>query len=570
MANLLQSSQNKCTTAPGYYTDYLSNLATAGKAAACAAQFVGAQPLQTEAFCKVATNFGAGQPDIAAGKGLVGQAAKQDIVGATTPYLQAATSNSPLSVLEPYAQNAMCTTGAEAGSPLINQGASLSGLAAASPYLGRAAGICGACVSGQYVNQATKLDMTGAAAPYLQQAATSGGLSAAQPYLQQATSTSPADLAAQYMNPYLKTAVQSMSDIAQRNIRNNLSPQATAAAVGSGQFGSQRGAQVLGQTQAQAEQDLNNQIAQMMSQGYGQALCAAGKQNALVANAGNTAGTLGQQQAGLLAQVGQTAGSLTGQQEQNLINAGNVQGTLTQQQANLLGNLGSTAGTLTNQQAQNQVNAGTNLGNLQQGANSIAANLGATASNAQNQQNQANLTAAQTAANATNAQGQLLNQSGLNMGSLAQTGANMNLACINALATLGGQQQTIAQNEQNYPMTKLASLGSLLQGYSVPMGTKTTLCMSPLSGAAAIGSAGAGLLKNIPGIKSGLKDIFGKGLGSSSRCTCKTGCQTCCTCCCCCCCVCCCASGGSVNAKARGYKGCASTSSRGALPSKKG
>jgi hypothetical protein len=186
-------------------------------------------------------------------------------------------------------------------------------------------------VSGQYVNQATKLNMAGAADPYLKQAATSGGLSAAQPYIEQATGTSPADLAASYMNPYLKTAVQSMSDIAQRNIRQNLSPAAAAAAVGSGQFGSQRGAQVQGQITAQAQQDLNNQIAQMMSQGYGQALCAAGKQNALVANAGNTAGTLAQQQASLLGQLGQTSGTLTGQQMQNLINAGNIQGTLTQQ-----------------------------------------------------------------------------------------------------------------------------------------------------------------------------------------------------------------------------------------------
>jgi hypothetical protein len=34
MANLLESSQTAATTAPGYYNDYLSNLASAGKAAA--------------------------------------------------------------------------------------------------------------------------------------------------------------------------------------------------------------------------------------------------------------------------------------------------------------------------------------------------------------------------------------------------------------------------------------------------------------------------------------------------------------------------------------------------------
>jgi len=323
MANMLQSSQNKETTAPSYYTDYLSNLATAGKTAACGAQFVGAQPLQTKAFEKACQNFGAQMPAIATGQGYVGQAAGQNVTGAAAPFLQAGTNASPL-----------C-----AAKPLICQSANLN-------------------------------------------------ISC---------------LASQYMSPYIQTAVQGMSDIAQRNIRNNLSPAATAAAVGSGQYGSQRGAQVLGQINAQAQQCLNAQIANMQNQGYAQALQAAtAKQNAL----------------------GQLAG---------------------------------------------------------------------TTANAQQAQNQAQLTAGQTAAQAAANQGQLLNTAGQNMGNLAQTGAGMNLACINALSTLGGQQQTIGQNEENFPLTKLASLGSLLQGYSIPVGTKTTLCMSPLSGLAAVGSGALGI-----------------------------------------------------------------------------
>lgn len=331
MANLLQSSQNKETTAPSYYTDYLSNLATQGKAAAAQACYVGAQPLQTKAFQAVCQNFGAQQPSIAAGQGYVGQAAGQNITGAAAPYLQAGTSASPLS----------------AAQPLICQSANLN--------LG--------C------------------------------------------------LASQYMSPYIQTAVQGLSDVAHRNIRNNLSPAATAAAVGSGQFGSQRGAQVLGQIQAQAEQCLNSQIANMENQGFAQALQAAtAKQGAL----------------------GQLAG---------------------------------------------------------------------TTANAQQAQNQANLTAGQTAAQAAANQGQLLNTAGQTMGTLAQTGAGMNLACINALSTLGGQQQTIGQNAENFPLTKLASLGSLLQGYSIPVGTKTTLCMSPLSSLAAAGTGAMALYKCIPGFK---------------------------------------------------------------------
>jgi hypothetical protein len=208
---------------------------------------------------------------------------------------------------------------------------------------------------------------------------------------------------------------------------------------------------------AQAEQDLNNQIAQMLSSGYGQALCAAGKQNALVAGAGSTAG------------------------------------------------------------------------GLQQGANQIAAGLGSTATTAQTAQNQAELQAAQTAATAAANEGQLLNTAGANMGALGTQAGTQNLACINALATLGGQQQTIEQNKQNFPLTNLSNLSTLLQGYSIPTSTKTTLCMSPLSGVAAVGTGlgallqtnkcGTNLLCSITGSKTlgglacsaftGLKNVFG-------------------------------------------------------------
>lgn len=425
MANLLQSSQNKQTVAPSFYTDYLGNLATQGQAASGQAQFAGASPLQREAFCKAQTNFGDQQPAISTGQGLVGQAANQNVTGAAAPYLAAGTNASPL-----------C-----AARPLICQSANLD--------LG--------------------------------------------------------NVASQYMSPYIQTAVQGLSDVAQRNIRNNLSPAATAAAVGSGQFGSQRGAQVLGQIQEQAQQDLNAKIAEMENTGYGQALAAA--------------------------QAKQTA-----------------------------------------------------LGQL---ANTTA--------NAQQAQNQANLTAGQTASQAATNQGQLLNTAGTNMGTLAQTGANMNLACINALSTLGGQQQAIAQNQQNYPLTKLQSLASLLQGYSIPTSTKTTLCMSPLSGAAAMGTAGAAAIKCFPTIKSGLEAILngsggpagaqgtlpvnlpsgttdgypadpGESLNTdlpqgttdgfpedTNFCDCVYFRKD----------------GGSINARPRGFSGCASTFSRGALPYRK-
>lgn len=380
MANLLQSSQNQATTAPSYYTNYLSNLATAGQQAQSLARYQGAQPLQTQAFCAAGTGAGSQNSTFNQASGALNQAtcAARQIAGSANPYLQAGTSVNPLCVM---------------------------------------AGLTGA-------------------------AATSGGLNAANPYLMSAALNNPAQMAQSYMNPYICSAANKMSDIAQRNIQMNLAPQATAAAVGSGQFGSQRGAQVLGQVEANAEQCLSNQIANMYSTGYGQALCAAGKQQSLLGSLGNTAGTLQQQQAALMGQ------------------------------------------------------------------------LGSNVSSAQQAYNTAQLQAAQTAANAQAAQATGLTSAGQNLGSLGTAATNARLACINALATLGGQQQTIAQNAQCYPLTTLSKLSSLMQGFTIPTTTSTTLCMSPLSAAAGIASGVTGVLCKagiMPCIGSGLKGLFGLG-----------------------------------------------------------
>jgi len=424
MANLLQSSQTKATTTPQFYSDYLSNLATAGKAAADAAQYAGEQPLQTEAFSQVCQNFGKYAPDITTAAGYVGCAAKADITGAVSDYLSDATGSSPLTAAQTMI---CCAKGFDIG-----------------------------CV------------------------------------------------ASKYMSPYITDAIQSMSDIAQRNIRQNLSPEATAAAVGSGQFGSQRGAQVLGQVQAQAQQDLNSQIANLLNAGYGQALGAAQAK----------------------------------------------QGTLT----------------------------------------SLAQQI----ASAQAAQNQAQLQAGQIAGCAAAKQAGALTAAGQAAGNLAQTGAAMNLACINALATLGAQQQTIKQNEQNYPLTKLASLSALMQGQTIPTTTKTTLCMSPLSGLGAIGAGALGLYKCVPGVKSLVDKVFsgigGGGGGGGTTCGvgCGTGGDNSCDPCvdysdgctgwfpCCedtsfdyCCGSFCIAKGGSVKAST-GKVGCYSTRSYGALPTKGG
>ena len=357
MAGISQSTQTQSTTAPQFYTDYLSKIASEGQKAADAAQFADVQPLQTQAFDTASANVGKFQPTMTDATNLAKEAGGIDITGAAQPGL----------------------------------------------------------------SQATSLDAVDAANPYLTSAANSGGLSAANPYLRMAATNNPGEMAASYMSPFAKVAAQGMSDIAQRNIMNNLAPGATAGAVGSGQFGSQRGAQVLGQVNAQANADLNAKIADMMNTGYGQALNAATAQQSLLGTLGNTAGTLQQQQASVLAQLGLTKGNLTNTQAQNLINAAN-----TAQQA-----------------ATNQAN--------------------------------------------------VKNQASVNLGNIGQTSQKMSLADIDALSTLGGQQQTIAQNKQNYPLTKLASLAALLQGQQVPSTVTTEMNMSPLSTLAALGTGAGGL-----------------------------------------------------------------------------
>jgi hypothetical protein len=291
MANLLQSSQNQATVAPDYYTNYLSNLANAGTTAATNAQFVGAQPLQQQAF--------------------------QDVAGKASAY-------------EPTLQ--------QAGSTLGAAGDVTSPLSAATPYL-------------------------------------------------QTAGRDPSQLASQYMSPYITSVVNALGDTGQRNIQQNLAPRATSGAVGSGQFGSQRGAQVLGQTISNADRDILNQQYQALNTGYGQALQAGTAQNQL------------------MGQLGSTAAQAAGTGQTNLTQLGNAQSQL----------------------------AG---------------------------QNQA-----------------------------------LGLADINALSTLGGQQQTIAQNQQLFPLTNLSTASGLLRGFSVPTTTKTTAEMSPLSAAATIGAGAAGLVQ---------------------------------------------------------------------------
>jgi len=289
MANMLQSSQNVETVAPDYYKSALSTIANCGKDA-MNGKFIGATPLQQQAFGNAAANAGAAKPTLDESGNVIGQAADVNIANAANPYLN----------------EAMCSN--------------------------------------------------------------------------------PAQLAQCYMSPYLQNAVQGMSNIGMRNIQQNLTPQATAAAVGSGQFGSQRGAQVLGQVQANAMNDLNSQIANMENSGYGSALQAAtARQN-------------------LLNQMGQTAASAASQCA---------------------------------------------------GAKNVA---------------------------------------GANLTNLGKTISCTNIQCTEELAKMGAECQTIKQNEQCYAQSKMCKYATMLGKNQVPTSVKTTMCMSPLSAAATVGSGIMGVV----------------------------------------------------------------------------
>ena len=320
MANLLDSSATTTTTstAPQYYTNYLSGLASNATNAANSAEYVTPTALQNNAFSNVAGAGSAFQPTLT-----------------------------------------------EAGNTLSAATDASSPLSAASPYLANATSDVGATANGLMNNS------------------------------------------------YIPGVVNAIGDAGQRNIQQNLAPGAVAGAVGSGQFGSKRGAEVLGQTMSNANRDILNAQASALGTGYNTALQTA----------------LGEKQ------------------------------------------VANAAGT--------------------------------------------------TAANAASAGQQNLTQAGSALGNLATTNQNLNLNDINAQATLGEQQRTLAQNQQLFPLNNLSTLSGVLRGYSVPMSTTATNTaqMSPLSALAGAGAGAIGLVT--PGTNGqtpleNLTNAYNKIFGSSN------------------------------------------------------
>jgi hypothetical protein len=298
------TTQEAATAAPSFYTDFLNQLATQGASTAQNSQYVGASPLQQQAFSQAQQNVGNYQPAL----NLASQNLQQ--AGSYNPY--------------------------QAG-------------------IGT-------------VNQALQNNATGAASPYLQDSANISGLNSANPYLQAAANPT-YNQVQDYMNPYIQSVVNAAGTLGEQNIALNLAPQATAGLVGSGQFGSTRGATALGDVISNADLGISAQQAGLLSSGYQNAAQQAMAQNQLNAQLGSTAGQLTNQQAQNMLQAGSTLGQLTNQQMQNQLSAGQTQGSLASQtQTNLL-NQGAQAQQLAGQQQAlglGDINALSTLGGQQQ------------------------------------------------------------------------------------------------------------------------------------------------------------------------------------------------------------
>jgi hypothetical protein len=123
-----------------------------------------------------------------------------------------------------------------------------------------------------------------------------GSLGASSQLLGQAGATTVPDVIADYMNPYTSSVVDEMGRLSNRNVQENILPNLGAAAVGSGQFGSRRQAQVTGNALRDIQSDLLGKQMQALQQGYTQAGTQAQTDLSRALQAGQGFTNLGQEQ----------------------------------------------------------------------------------------------------------------------------------------------------------------------------------------------------------------------------------------------------------------------------------
>lgn len=137
-----------------------------------------------------------------------------------------------------------------------------------------------------------------------------------------------------YMSPYTSDVVNSIGDLAQRNLTQNLLPAVNDTFTGAGQFGSARNSQFTQQTIQQANESALNQQAQALESGYDTALGAAQTDQSRQLSAAGTLGNLAStsQQVGLQGDAAlEAAGQSQQQNQQQNLDVEN-QNWLTQQQ----------------------------------------------------------------------------------------------------------------------------------------------------------------------------------------------------------------------------------------------
>jgi hypothetical protein len=100
-------------------------------------------------------------------------------------------------------------------------------------------------------------------------------------------------------------------------------------------------------------------------------------------------------------------------------------------------------------------------------------------------------------------------------GNLATQTQALGLGDVNALATVGEQQRTLAQNQQLFPMQMLKEEAGLLRGQTIPTSTASSYTgpipgaynASPLSQIAGLGSLATGVSNLVPTINKGIEGL---------------------------------------------------------------
>ena len=123
-----------------------------------------------------------------------------------------------------------------------------------------------------------------------------GSLGQASQMITGAGGTAAPEIVQGYMNPYQSAVVDEMGRLVNRNVRENVLPALSGAAIGSGQFGSRRQQQVTGNTLRDIQADLLGKQYQALSTGYDTATKAAQTDLGRQLSAGQALTQLGQEQ----------------------------------------------------------------------------------------------------------------------------------------------------------------------------------------------------------------------------------------------------------------------------------